>query len=264
MTEAACIWCLRPGASGHDEHIFPEAIGCPPGFVLPGTAVCPKCNNGLGHLDKAVSDEFDFLAFLAGVPRKKGRPPIINSRGNVLGSIEPTGPTLTFNMEKHSVSAHDGSALAPFRASRRNIRARFARQRDIGAVSFDVSFGDSTKFVRGLTKIAYSSLAYFLGAHVARQPMFAAVRDFVLNGRGTRHVMLSATGDNEYRLTAWAPYAHESGGYAIGFRIAQMDFLVDLTEQEFILPMLETKMRKHHGEGGWTVLPPRTPPVNVT
>ena len=259
MTEASCIWCLGRGESGHDEHIFPEAIGCPPGFVLPGTAVCRKCNNALGYLDKAVSDEFDFLAFLAGVPRKKNRPPIINSRGNVLGSIEPAGPTLTFNMEKHSVAAHDGSTLAPFRASRRNIRARLSKQGRIATISFDVKFGDSAKFVRGVTKIAYSSLAYFLGAHVARQPAFAAVREFVIAGHGNRHVLFSDAGDTEYRLSAWAPYVHESGGYAATLRIAQVNFLVDLTQQESILPIVEARMREEHGEGGWSVLPLRTP-----
>jgi hypothetical protein len=259
MTEATCIWCLGPSKSGHDEHIFPEAIGCPPRLVLPGTAVCRKCNNALGHLDKAVADEFDFLAFLAGVPRKKGRPPLINSRGNVLGSIEPTGPTLTFNMERHSVTAHDGSTVAPFRGSRRNIRAQLSQKGNVGAVSFDVRFGDNAKFIRGLVKIAYSSLAYFLGADVARQPTFASVRDFVLSGRGDRHVLLSEARDKEYRLSAWAPYQHESGGYASGFRIAQIDFLVDLTETESILPAVEGKMRETYGDAGWCVVPLRRP-----
>jgi hypothetical protein len=258
MTEASCIWCLGPGESGHNEHIFPEAIGCPPGFVLPGSVVCRKCNNALGHLDKAVADEFDFLSFLAGVPRKKGRPPVINSRGNVFGTIEPTGPTLTFNMERHSVAAHDGSMLAPLGGSRRNIRAQIFRNGNIGTVTFDVGFGGNAKFIRGLTKIGYSSLAYFLGAHIVRRPSFAAVRDFVLTGSGIRHVLLSQAGDKEYRLSAWAPYAHEDGGYACGFRIAQVDFLVDLTATECILPAVETTMRATYGHSGWCVLPLRS------
>jgi len=257
MIEASCIWCLGPAENGHDEHIFPEAIGCPPGFVLPGSVVCRKCNNALGHLDKAVSDEFDFLAFLSAVPRKKGRPPIINSRGNVLGSIEATVPTLTFNMEKHPIAAHDGSTLAPFRGTRRNIRAQLSREGNVGKISFDVTFGDNPKFIRGLTKIAYSSLAYFLGSDAARQPSFAAVRQFVIGGHGSRHVLLSQAGDKEYRLSARAPYAHDSGGYVAGFRIAQIDFLVDLTEEESLLPIVEAKMREEYGDAGWSVLPLR-------
>lgn len=255
MSKDRCIWCLGPADSDHVEHIFPEAIGCPPGFVLPGSVVCQKCNNRLGHLDKAVADEFDFLAFMAGVPRKKGKTPIIKSRGNVLGSVEATGPTFTFNMEKHSVTAHDGSPLAPFRGSGRNVRATLSRNGNVGTVAFDVPFGDSPKFVRGLTKIALSSLAYFLGAETARQASFTPVRSFVLEGTGRRHVLLSGSGDSEYRNSAWAPYRNESGGYVVTFRIAQNNFLVDLTEGESELPILEARMREQYGGAGWCVLP---------
>ncbi len=257
MTDARCIWCLGPAKSDHQEHIIPEAIGCPDGFVLPGTVVCRKCNNGLAHLDKAVVEEFDFLVFMAGVPRKKGRPPIVKSRGNVVASVESTGPTYTFNMEAHSVPAHDGSTLAPFRGSRRNIRAKFSRDGNAATVSFAQPFGDNPKFVRGLTKIAFSSLAYFLGAPLARDSIFNPIRNFVLFGSGKRHVVLSAARDAEYRNSAWSPYVSESGGYAVTFRIAQVEFLVDLTEGESDLPIFEAKAREQYGDVGWCTLPPR-------
>jgi HNH endonuclease len=62
-----CIWCTKLNASTAVEHIIPEALGCPNGFVLKDGAVCESCNNNLGHLDQAVLDEFDMLVFLAGV-----------------------------------------------------------------------------------------------------------------------------------------------------------------------------------------------------
>ncbi len=257
MTDARCIWCLGPTAGGHEEHIFPEAIGCPPGFVLPSTTVCRKCNNGLGHLDKAVADEFDFLAFMASVPRKGGKPPIISSRGNVLASIESTGPTYSFNMENYSVRAHNGQALAAFRGSPRNIRARFSKEGSTATVAFDVPFGANPKFVRGLTKIAFSALTYFLGSSLAQDSSFDAVRSFVLEGKGDRHVLLSASQDSEYRNSAWAPFRNDGAGYAVPFRIAQSEFLVDLTEQETELPIIEAKMREQFGDAGWCTLPPR-------
>jgi hypothetical protein len=227
------------------------------GSFFQGPSFARSATTGLGHLDKAVADEFDFLVFMAGVPRKKGKPPLIKSRGNVLGSIEATGPTFTFNMEKHSVTAHDGSRLAPFRGSQRSVRATLSRDGDVGTVSYDVSFGDSPKFIRGLTKIAFSSLAYFLGPDAARQSAFAAVRSFVLDGRGSRHVLLCHSGDAQYRTSAWAPYRNQCGGYVVTFRIAQTDFLVDLTEEESELPILRAKMREQHGDAGWCVLPVR-------
>lgn len=257
MIDARCIWCLGPADGDHKEHIIPEVIGCPEGFVLPSTVVCRKCNNGLAHLDQAVADEFDFLAFMAGVPRKKGRPPVIKSRGNVVASVEPTGPTFTFNMERYPVTAHDGSTIAPFRGSQRNIRAKLSKYGHVGTVSFDLAFGDNPKFIRGLTKIAFSSLAYFLGAPLARESSFNAIRSFVLAGCGKRHVLLSEAKDTEYRNSAWSPYVSKRGGYAATFRIARFEFLVDLTEAEADLPNFEAWARDHYGGVGWCTLPPR-------
>lgn len=256
VTDPRCIWCLGPATGNHEEHIFPEAIGCPPGFVLPGTTVCRRCNNGLGHLDKAVADEFDFLAFMAGVPRKGGKPPVISSRGNVFASVESAGPTYTFNMESHPVAAHNGQRLAPFRGSARNIKARFSKEGSAATVAFDVPFGATPKFVRGLTKIAFSTLAYFLGSLLAQDAAFNAVRRFVLEGKGNRHVLLSESRDSEYRNSAWAPYKDESGGYAVPLRIARVEFLIDLTEGETGLPIFEAKMREQFGNAGWCTLPP--------
>jgi hypothetical protein len=101
-----CIWCLNESTVNHVEHIVPEALGCPDNFVLTNEEVCIKCNNGLGHIDQAVIDDFDFPAFMAGIPRKGGKPPIISSRGNVKGAVEPNGPGISFNMEKHAVKDH--------------------------------------------------------------------------------------------------------------------------------------------------------------
>lgn len=257
VTDARCIWCLNQADGAHKEHIFPESIGCPENFFLPGTAVCRKCNNGLAHLDKAVADEFDFLAFMAGVPRKRGKSPLIGSRGNVLASMESTGPTYTFNMENYPVRAHDGSTLAPFRGSQRNIRARFSSEGSVATVAFDVPFGANPKFVRGLTKIAFSSLAYFLGAPVARDSAFNPVRRFVLNGVGDRHALLSKSQDDNYRNSAWPPYVSQSGGYAVTFRIARTEFLIDLTENETDLSIFEAKAQEQYGETGWCILPPK-------
>lgn len=76
---------------------------------------------------QAVIDEFDFRVFMAGVSRKKGRLPVIRSRGNVVATVEQDGPTYTFNMDPVPVTAHDGSRLAPYRGSRRDIRAKFTK-----------------------------------------------------------------------------------------------------------------------------------------
>ena len=250
-----CIWCLEPATGGHEEHIIPEAIGCPTGFVLPSTVVCRKCNNGLADLDQAVIDEFDFVAFIAGVPRKKGRPPAIRNRGNVLATVEPSGPTYTFNMESTPVKAHDGSRLAGYRGSKRNIRANLSTQGQVAKIDFDTPLGQTPKFVRGITKIAFSSLAYFLGAPLARSSTFEPIRRFVMDGVGERHLMLTFGSDSTYRNEAWPPYVSPSGDYSVTFRIASVEFLVDLSEEESLLNMFQSKMPEFFGEKNWCTLP---------
>jgi HNH endonuclease len=252
-----CIWCGGAASEGHVEHIIPEALGCPSNFVLPGSVVCLKCNNGLAHLDRTVIDEFDFSAFIANVPRKKGKSPVVSSRGNVFGSVHGGKPTMTFNMEKHSVSAHDNSMLAPYRGSNRNIDAKLETEDSISKISFSTSFGSAPKFIRGITKIAFSTLAYFLGAEVARQEQFESVRKFVLNGIGNRHAMMIYSNDNAYKNIAWPPYRHETGHFFVTFRIAYVEFLLDLSPVESLLPTLEAEQLKQFGANGWCVLPLR-------
>lgn len=237
------------------EHIIPEAIGCPSGFALPGTVVCRKCNNGLSDLDQAVIDEFDFVVFMAGVPRKKGRPPAIRSRGNVLATVEASGPTVTFNMEPMPVTAHDGSRLAGYRGSKRNIRAKISTQGQVGTIGFETPFGQSPKFVRGITKIAFSSLAYFLGAPLALSPAFSPIRRFVKDGVGERHLMLTFSSDSSYRNQVWPPYVSPTGEYSVTFRIASVEFLVDLSEEESSLSMFQSKAPEFLWGKNWCTLP---------
>lgn len=255
MDSHRCIWCLGIAEGGHKEHIIPEALGCPLGFVLPGTIVCRKCNNGLAHLDQAVLDEFDLMAFMAGVPRKKGKRPVVRSRGNILATVENDVPTYTLNMEPYPVKAHDGSRLAGFRGLRRDVRGQLSRQGNIASIKFDVTFGQTPKFVRGVTKIAFSSLAYFLGPEIARSPALNPVREFVRNGIGRRHLLLVFGDGMVYRNTVWPPYVSPLGDYSITFRIASVEFLVDLSESESDLAMFQSKMPDCFGGKGWCILP---------
>lgn len=255
MSSHLCIWCLEHADGRHQEHIIPEALGCPPGFVLPGTVVCRKCNNGLSDLDQAVSDEFDFPTFMAGVPRKKGRPPAIRSRGNALATVEPSGPTYTFNMDPIPIKAHDGSRLAPYRGSKRDIRAELSKQGNAATINFEIPFGQNRKFQRGVTKIAFSSLTFFLGAPLARSPAFTPIRRFVRDGVGDRHLLLTFDSDSTYTNRVWPPYVSPSGDYAVTFRIALVEFLVDLSEKESFLSAFQSKAPETIGEKNWCTLP---------
>ncbi len=249
-----CIWCKEVGAPSR-EHIIPEALGCPNGFVLSEGVVCRACNNGLGHLDQAVIDDFDLPAYMSGVPRKNNRAPAIRSRGNMIGTSGPDGKEISINMERFPVKAHDGTRLGAFGNSVRNVQASFEQDGRIGKISFSVSIGQNLKFVRGIVKIGLSSLAYFLGPDLALSEDFDPIRDFVRQGKGVRPVFLKQSTADSYSNKVWPPYQSETGEYAVTFRLAIVEFLIDLSPNLTNFQMFKDQATKMYGDSGWTYLP---------
>jgi len=221
-----CIWCKCFSENAPPEHVVPEAIGGPADFVLTDGVVCERCNNGLAHLDQAVCDEFDFMAFGAGVPRKGGKPPIIKSRGNFVGTHDSGKTAFSLNMDPAPVKAHDGSVLGAFGKSPRNINASVRREGQNVHLSFQIPFGQTPKFARGISKIALSSLAYFLGTDLALTQAFDPVREYVIHGSGHRAILMMAPGDDTYKIEVQAPYIGKDGFYTVALRIGTLDFLV--------------------------------------
>lgn len=255
MKTALCIWCSRPASDRDAEHIFPEALGCPDHLVLPGTVVCRNCNTGLAHLDQAVADEFDLVAFLKRIPRKGGRPPEIVSRGNMFARIETTGPEIFFNLEPFAVTSPKGRKLAPYRGGLRDIRPNIRRNGPVGHVSFDQPFGQGKKFVRGITKIAFSAFTFLCGADLARSSRFDGVRTYVRHGGTKRHTMIRPAPDDTYTLAAHPPWSGPDGEYCIEIRIDTIQFLVDLSTSESLFPTLKAKALETYGPDGWSILP---------
>jgi hypothetical protein len=250
-----CIWCKGVDAPSAVEHIIPEALGCPVGFVLSGGAVCKECNNGLAHLDQAVIDDFDIFAFMNGVPRKKGRPSEIRSRGNLIGTQGLNGNEISINMEHFPVVAHDGTKLGGFGKSDRNIQASFESEGDVVKISFSTSIGSKPKFLRGIVKIAFSSLAYFRGGELALSEDFDSVREFVREGKGSRPVLIKPISKGDYLNQSWPPFKSETDEYAVTFRLTCLEFCVDLSPNVTIFPMIKEKAFEMYGESGWGYLP---------
>lgn len=249
-----CIWCKEVGAPSI-EHIFPEALGCPPEFILSGGVVCRACNNGLAHLDQAIIDDFDIIAYMNNVPRKKGRPPKVQNRGNMIATKSPGGNEISINMESYPVTAHDGSRLGPFRNSTRNIQASLKSDGPVVNTSYSTSIGQNPKFVRGIVKIALSSLAYFLGGETALSDEFDPARTFVRTGKGNRPILLMESTSTNYRNYASPPFQSETGEYVVGFRLAVIDFIIDLSPNIAHFPVIKSKMVELYGDAGWTYLP---------
>lgn len=250
-----CIWCKQEGNPPSVEHIIPEALGCPSDFVLSGGEVCRQCNNELAYLDRAVVDEFDILAFQSGVPRKSGRPPRIDSRGNVVGYHTNSGPAFAINMERHPVTTPDGVRVAALGKSSRNVRAKYKRTDDEAQISFEVSIGSSPLFGRGIHKIALNSVAHFLGAETALRANLDPVRSHVRGDSGLRRIIAMTTDDPDYRNVVWTPYKHGGDDLTVVLRLTMIEFLVDLSPLQNALPLVIDQLKQDRGEKGWTLLP---------
>jgi hypothetical protein len=251
-----CIWCLTENAKPSVEHIIPEALGCPEGFVLTDGVVCKSCNNGLAHLDRAVVDDFDMVAFLANVPRKGGRPPTVRGRGNLVATMGNDGPKISVNMDPEKRVAHDGSPLGAFGQSKRNVKATVKRDGNTVDLSYSATVGENPKFVRGITKIAFSCFAYYEGSEAALSERFAPVRAFVRNGMGERPVLMMLSEDRQYRNEAWRPYKSENHEYSITFRLAVAEFLVDLSPRLSLNALFKKGLPSLYPEKNWGWIPP--------
>jgi hypothetical protein len=218
-------------------------------------AVCRGCNNGLAHLDQAVIDEFDIPAFIAGVRRKRGKPPVIRTRGNMISGRDESGKMICINMEPHPVGAPDGARIPPRGKSKRNVDATIQRNGERAAITYRVRFGESPKFVRGIVKIAFSSLAFFVGPTALCDTKYDSIRAFVTKGMGQRAVLVMAVDDTDYRTQAWGPYQNERGDYVIVFRLAMAEFAVDLSPDMSLLSMLKNSGREFLEDGTWCILP---------
>jgi hypothetical protein len=250
-----CIWCTKLNATAAVEHIIPEALGCPEGFVLKDGAVCESCNNNLGHLDQAVLDELDMFVFMAGVRGKRGRRPKINSRGNMLGAWEDSRPVFHINLGPTAAKTQGGHVLGAPGKSRRNIQATLQRFTNRADVSFQIRLGEGPKFVRGIVKIAFSSLAFFHPSEVLTDH-FDSIRRFVTEGDGERKIIWMPAPDRKFTNQVRRPLRHESGDYyAISFRLGPIDFIADLSPDMTLFPIFKAKAYESYGATGWSWLP---------
>ena len=259
MANPVCIWCLNESVDTDVEHIIPQVLGCPDDFVLPGSVVCRGCNNKLAHLDQALADEYDFSTFRARVPGRKGKLPTVRRRGNVVGTLESSGPVITINMERHSVRAHDGTIAGAYQAKGRNVDATFSVIGSAAHIKFETTFGAGPKFARGLTKVAFSFLAFFKGAEDVCAPKYDAIRKFVKLGQGNRHVMMLDCGDQKYQSGPASLHSSESNDHMVEFRIGHANYFVDLSENEPYLRSMEQSMKAVCGSIAWCVLPIEKP-----
>ncbi len=115
--------------------------------------------------------------------------------------------------------------------------------------------GDSLKFVRGIIKIALSSLVYFIGHNEILKPKYDRIRKFVSKNEGNMKIFMGVSDDLKFRNQVWSPYQDDKGNYSIILRIGIAEFIVDLSPDMRLIPLLYDNAMKLYGSKGWTILP---------
>lgn len=258
MTQAIqdCIWCKRPIRKANIEHILPDSLGCPPEFLL-RDCVCMACNNGLGHVDQALLRQFEIVAFMRGIRRKGGRPPIINNWAAIRGQYGAKGPEIFINAGPQTVEAlgknlHAASPSNGIHAvmnSGPNIVGQESQ------VSFKQEFGRDRKFRRAIYKVAFGTLAYHLGAAEALRDAYDPVRAFVRKGQGDFDVLMMSGGEADGGHYFCRPLVPEGCTFPIiDMGIFGVTFGVDLDPEQQGLAQMRARLTEREVQN-WMIVP---------
>ena len=252
-----CIWCLKSGRSSV-EHIVPEVLGCPPGFVLKRGEVCKACNsNLLSPLDAALGESFDMLRVLNRVPGKRKKSPKVTGRTNLRGSASQKGHVvLQLNMEHRSVVDDIFGAIPPADGSCRDVHGTFMREGQFCRSSITATIGGHLACSRALHKIALEWFVKLTSWENVLDGNFNAVRDYVLLDVGRREVLMFAPENWSYRHEFPSIFWNGSDGCPlVNFVLCGFPFVVSLGTDQGSIEALKRKAIHSIGTRGWTSLP---------
>lgn len=254
---APCIWCLSGRYTPSEEHVFPDALGCPPEYIL-RRGVCRPCNNRLGHIDHALLRQFELIAFMQGTPRKGGRRPSVDSWASLLGREGAAGRELIVNAGR-GVWEVGGRRLAAASARTGLLEPKLTIQGAVAEASFSLPLGDDPKFNRAVYKVALGAVALVRGAAHAAAASFDPVRRFVLDGEGG--FSLLAPHELEPPTSPMGAWLYEKGGGppTVLMRIYGVSLIADLDPEGRGLDEAEASLRRATGDGTWFVLRPPPP-----
>lgn len=229
MTDT-CIWCAkRPGRSL--EHIVPEALGCPPAFVL-RSGVCEVCNNRNGKLDRALLTPFELITVVKGIPRKRGRMPTVDGLRSLKSGYENGGFALYINRNTYPVVAPDGRSLMGTNKSDPLQNFRYDVFPDGTAeIKFDHELRFDRKSVRGLFKIAIEAIAYFEGLDAARCVSLNAIKHFVMEGGGDFRAVIVLENDSTCVSYIEPCRIGLSGSRIFGVTLLDLGFVCDFDDK---------------------------------
>lgn len=226
MTEESCIWCGETRISSL-EHIVPEALGCPPGFVLK-KGVCAPCNNRNGKLDRALLTPFEIMTVLKGLVRKRGKRPTVDGFRSLSSAYNNDGPVFFINREKHPIELPNGAKLAGVNGTDPLKEFEFSRNADgTATLKYNQELRFDRQTVRGLFKIAVEAIAHFEGLEAARDPSLTAVKQFVMAGKGNFRAILTPDENTKYESYFGPCHISQNGSRVYGMTLLGIGFLCD-------------------------------------
>jgi len=250
-----CIWCKSSDNPASEEHIFPDALGCPDALRFTNGEVCRPCNNGNGRLDRALIAQLEPFSFMAGVPRKHGRPPVIEHRKNLWADSASGEPTISINTTRQPIRDEE-RMIGPVSRSPWTVASTSETVEDQGKVSLSFTFVGGRNFVRGLHKIALELLAFHRGTEIVLTDRYDPIRAFVVQDQGARQIIYGMAG-SEYVNHDFPPLVYPDERFALAFRIAHFHFWVDLSPDHSLIGPATDELRRTVGQADWVLHPPK-------
>lgn len=251
-----CIWCLKKGRKSK-EHIVPEVLGCPPGFVLKRGEVCADCNPRLSPLDAVLGESFDFLRVWARVPDKKRKPPRITGRTNLRASVTRSGHVdLHLNLERHAVETDAFGTIPAASGSDRDVAGSFERIGPLAHTQLNFTVGNHPDFSRAMHKIAFEWLVKLTSWEQCLESTFDPVREYVIRGLGRREVLAVVPPEwwyyHEFPYRIWH---NEDGSPCVAFILCGVPFAVALGPDQRTIEKMKQEAFRQYGSNGWASLP---------
>lgn len=251
-----CLWCGHKTGKEPVEHIIPDSLGCPSDLVFVDGEVCARCNNRFSRLDQMLIREFDMMRFLAEIPNKKGKSPTVAMRPNTKGRCTVHGPHLEINMENYPVKNSLGETIGAYTGDSRSFHMQMQQFGVLGQAKIrQEGLCNSKDACRALHKVAFSLFAKQQGIQKALNPRYDPIRNYVRSGQESRIVLIVVDRQNfSFQNTAYQSDSSKFDAEISAFRLAMVNFFVDLSPKQSWLPQMRNMLTKCLGDK-WTWVP---------
>lgn len=225
-----CIWCKKNFDKLSIEHVIPEGLACPDELVRTDVA-CGPCNNSLSRVDRALVKQFELHTVIHRVPRKNGKPPMINSWKGLRSRMGANGPEMFINGGPGAVKVA-GETLQP--ASKKDGVSDVWIKPDEGTAGFRQQFGNDRRFLPAIHKIGLNLIAVCKSPQIAASARYDHIRSFVRLEKDAVHLSAVLEKETIFGAVTGANMVEKAGRQDPMFRIMILGttFFVDTSPDQ--------------------------------